>query len=204
MSQTISKALIVLASPDFETDERAQLPRTFSKLILDELQQKGVTVDIIDLYNDSEFDPVWLPESRNTKSIEYQIRIKKADLIIFVHPVWWLSVPAILKGFLEKVFISGFAFKPQKPLPAGLLQNKQMWVLAFSDRPAWEYRLIQRDIVKLFWKRGIADQTGMNLGLFRHYGNTREVDLKQIRSWQKKLRKFCKKINSKDSILDLL
>ncbi len=204
MSQTISKALIVLASPDFETDERAQLPRTFSKIILDELQQKGVTADIIDLYKDTEFDPIWYPENRNTKSIEYQIRIKKADLIIFVHPVWWLSAPAILKGFLEKVFISGFAFKPQKPLPTGLLQNKKMWVLAFSDRPAWEYRMIQRDIVKLFWKRGIADQTGMDLNMFKHYGDTREVNVVKIKDWQKKLRQICKKINSKDSILDLL
>jgi NAD(P)H dehydrogenase (quinone) len=204
MSQTISKALIVLASPDFQSDQRAQLPRTFSKVILDQLQQKGVIVDVIDLYQDTEFDPIWYPENRHTKSIEYQIRIKKSDLIIFVHPVWWLSVPAIMKGFLEKVLVSGFAFKPQKPIPTGLLKDKKMWVLAFSDRPAWEYKMIQRDIVKLFWKRGIADQTGMDLTVFNHYGNTREADIKTVKSWETKLAKLCKKINSKDSILDLL
>lgn len=37
--------------------------------------------------------------------------MRKADALVFVYPTWWMSVPAILKGFVDRAFLPGIAFK---------------------------------------------------------------------------------------------
>ena len=43
--------------------------------------------------------------------LEAQEKIKRADHLVWVHPVWWGGFPAILKGFIDRVFLPGFAFR---------------------------------------------------------------------------------------------
>jgi NAD(P)H dehydrogenase (quinone) len=203
-NHTIDRILVVLANPIFEQDTRAEIPRRLCKSFILEAQKKGVNVDLIDLYTDDEFNPVWRPEERDTKAMEYQIRLSKAQLVVVFHPIWWIGVPAVLKGFVEKIFLPGFAYKLEKPRPKGLLADKQLWIYTFSERPQWEYRLLQRDSVKLFWKRGVADQTGMKFGKFTHFANIRTVKDTKISQWEKLVTKEANHLNSRDSLLDLL
>jgi putative NADPH-quinone reductase len=42
--------------------------------------------------------------------IEHAALVKAADALVFVYPTWWSSVPAILKGWLERVMVPGVAF----------------------------------------------------------------------------------------------
>lgn len=44
---------------------------------------------------------------------KYQTVIKASDELIFIFPIWWFNVPAIIKGFLDKVMLNGFAFKDE-------------------------------------------------------------------------------------------
>ncbi len=46
--------------------------------------------------------------------LEAQALIKWADHIVWVFPVWWGSVPAIMKGFLDRVLLPGFAFQKRE------------------------------------------------------------------------------------------
>lgn len=46
--------------------------------------------------------------------IEAQKLILWADHLVFVYPIWWTSFPAILKGFIDRTFLPGFAFKYEK------------------------------------------------------------------------------------------
>ena len=55
-------------------------------------------------------DPTKLPKD----ILSVHNKIKKSDTLIFIYPVLWYSVPAILKGFVDRVFTSGFAFKFSK------------------------------------------------------------------------------------------
>lgn len=79
---------------------------------------------IIDLYAEN-FNPVLIYEQSSDRSslgadneIEnYRILISEADNLIFVYPVWWYSVPAILKGFFDRVLASGFAYTSEVKLP---------------------------------------------------------------------------------------
>lgn len=46
--------------------------------------------------------------------LDSQKKILWADHIVWIYPVWWGSVPALLKGFLDRVLIPGFAFKKRE------------------------------------------------------------------------------------------
>ena len=70
--------------------------------------------------------------------------IKWSEHIVVVHPVWWGSVPALLKGFLDRVFLPGFAFKKHEGSKIKwdrLLRGRSARIIATADQPAWFYRL---------------------------------------------------------------
>jgi putative NADPH-quinone reductase len=77
----------------------------------------GATVDVIDLYADG-FDPV-VPEhdwrAHGTVRADdhplagYAQRLRAAGALVFVYPTWWGGAPAIVKGFVDRVFVNGVA-----------------------------------------------------------------------------------------------
>jgi putative NADPH-quinone reductase len=83
------------------------------------LTEAGHKVDLCDLYAEK-FDPV-LSESERlgyhdeaTNQIPvagYVKRVQEADALVLVHPIWNFGYPAILKGFLDRVFLPGVSFK---------------------------------------------------------------------------------------------
>jgi putative NADPH-quinone reductase len=71
-----------------------------------------------------------------------QEQIKWAEHIVIIHPVWWGSMPAKLKGFFDRVFLPGFAFekKPNSVWWDKLLVNKTARIITTMDQPGWYYR----------------------------------------------------------------
>lgn len=92
------------------------------------LEAAGYCVDVLDLHAEG-FDPRmnvsdqpdWgdreKPYSDETQA--HMRRILDADLIVAVFPVYWQSVPAILKGWIDRVWNYGFAYGRSKPRLAG-------------------------------------------------------------------------------------
>lgn len=70
--------------------------------------------------------------------------IKWADHLVWVYPVWWGSVPAIMKGFLDRVLLPGFAFKkrPGSVWWDKYLSGKSARLICTLDQPAWYYKLV--------------------------------------------------------------
>ena len=62
--------------------------------------------------------------------------IKEADKLIFIFPIWWSGMPAVLKGFIDRVFVSGFAYSYKKIGLEGHLKGKSAWVITTMDAPA--------------------------------------------------------------------
>jgi NAD(P)H dehydrogenase (quinone) len=54
--------------------------------------------------------------------------IQWADLICFVYPIWWSGMPAILKGYIERIFVQGYAFEFQKDLAIPKLNDKKIMI----------------------------------------------------------------------------
>jgi NAD(P)H dehydrogenase (quinone) len=104
--------LLILAHPNKNSFSNAITYR-----LKEVLENKSHKVDIIDLYED-EFDPVLKareldPETKmnlDADILAYQKRISWADEIVLIYPLWWMHMPAIIKGFIDRVFTLGFAY----------------------------------------------------------------------------------------------
>lgn len=71
-------------------------------------------------------------------------KIKWADHLVWVHPVWWGGLPAITKGFIDRVFLPGFAFKYRENSVwwDKLLKGKTAHIITTLDQPGWYYWLV--------------------------------------------------------------
>jgi NAD(P)H dehydrogenase (quinone) len=60
-----------------------------------------------------------------------QEKVSRAEAIVFIHPVWWAGPPAILKGWIDRVFSMGFAYRFDEKTgePVGLLKHKKAVVI---------------------------------------------------------------------------
>lgn len=166
--------LIVYAHPN---------PGSLSGAVLERLQQGlaegGHRVSTLDLYEER-FDPVLVVDERRRRrdllndpyTARYRELIADADLLAFVYPIWWHGPPAILKGFFDRVFVSGFAYsykgkKKNALLPEGLLAGKKAWFVYTLDAPPLLARLDPGWLVikySIFWYCGIRRTTRLMLG----------------------------------------
>ncbi len=103
------------------------------------------------LLNQLDFDPILHEGYRVVQPLEPDLQeaqkaILWAEHLVFVYPIWWGSVPATLKGFLDRVFLPGFAFKyvEGKIFPKQLLKGKTSHLLVTMDTPPWYFRWVYR------------------------------------------------------------
>ncbi|WP_342462581.1 NAD(P)H-dependent oxidoreductase [Bacillus sp. FSL R5-0286] len=107
------------------------------------LETKKEPFQVIDLYKDG-FNPVFTAEELKhfhkgetpyPLVKDYQEKLKQSTELVFIFPVWWWDLPAILKGFIDKVMLRGFAFTEDQHTGAlkGLLTNiKKTTVISTS------------------------------------------------------------------------
>jgi NAD(P)H dehydrogenase (quinone) len=136
------KILIVYAHPD--TGGHCPTFLSETKSWLDAAKAQGVQLEyqVLDLYK-MMYNPVLHEEEHYTRghrfmskqNLEIQAMIKAADKLIFIYPVWWGSMPAILKGFFDKTLTSRFAFQYINGVPHGLLTDKKALVFMTSGSP---------------------------------------------------------------------
>lgn len=71
-------------------------------------------------------------------------KIKKANHIVWVHPVWWGGLPAIMKGFIDRVFLPGivFSYRENSVFWDKLLTGKTSRIITTLDQPSWTYKLL--------------------------------------------------------------
>ena len=85
---------------------------------IETLTGRGDEVRLVDLYADG-FDPVMQPEERRRYNdgppadpalLPYVDHLKWAEAVLFVYPTWWYGLPAMLKGFFDRVWATGVVF----------------------------------------------------------------------------------------------
>lgn len=71
-------------------------------------------------------------------------KIKWAEHLVWVHPVWWGGFPAIMKGFIDRLFLPGFAYQYRENSIwlDKLLIGKTGRIITTLDQPGWYYWLI--------------------------------------------------------------
>ncbi|WP_434664987.1 NAD(P)H-dependent oxidoreductase [Paraburkholderia sp. A3BS-1L] len=110
----VQSALIVVAHPLSNS-----LSHTLAERIAGSLSSKGISPQVADIHQE-QFSPAMSIEDVNhyrgygelpSDVAAEQARIDGADMLVVVFPVYWWSVPAVLKGWVERVFTGGWAFK---------------------------------------------------------------------------------------------
>jgi putative NADPH-quinone reductase len=98
-------------------------PTSFNRALFETavraLERAGHTVDALDLYGEG-FDPRMTPEERRAYHTDVPIvsadverhatLVRRAEALVFVYPTWWNGLPAMLKGWMERVLVPGVAF----------------------------------------------------------------------------------------------
>lgn len=151
--------------------------------LTESLESTKKSYKILDLYS-MNYDPI-LHENehytRGNKTIsketeEMQDLLKKADKIVFIYPVWWASMPAILKGYFDKVLTPGFAFKYESGLPIGLLKGKKAAIIITSGGNKLLLKIFMGDVQKKLIKDDILGFCGIKSKLFHIDSATRFTD----------------------------
>ncbi|MGG4207015.1 NAD(P)H-dependent oxidoreductase [Paenibacillus jamilae] len=165
------------------------------------LRASGHNIDLIDLHKDG-FNPVmsssdlasWRKkEVMDPLIADYQQRLLKADHIIFIFPIWWEGMPAMSKGFLDKVFAKGIVYSEPKPgsLFKCLLPNlKGASLLTVMATPTFIYRwLFGNPITKMVF-RGTFRKMGINSLKWYSYSGMEKLTLEQREMHLKKTEKL--------------
>ena len=82
-----------------------------------------------------------------------QDKLRRADLVIFQFPVWWFGMPAIMKGWADRVFARGFAYFPGRKYDTGMFKGKIAMVATTTGTSADTYAPdgIDGDILNVLW-----------------------------------------------------
>lgn len=127
-------------------------PKSFTHAVLEAvlagLRKADAEVRVIDLHAER-FDPVLVVDEEHRRRDLDQVEATRphrelvawCEQMIFVYPVWWGGFPAMLKGWIDRVFVSGLTYtfrdRPRTAvLPTGLMRGKDACFFYTLDTPA--------------------------------------------------------------------
>lgn len=141
------KVLVILGHP---SRKRASFCEALAETYCLAAKAGGHEVDYLKLAR-LDFDPVLHEGYAEEQALEpalaeAQRKIRQAEHLVFVYPLWQLMIPALLKGFMERTFTRGFAMSAdaKNPLDAGLLKGKTARLIQTMGMPGFVYRLLFR------------------------------------------------------------
>jgi len=153
------KTLLIIAHPRSDSLTGAAVER-FAATI----RGNGHEVELADLVAEK-FDPVlrevdepdWdNPDKEYSQEVREEMRrIERNDATVMIFPVWWWSMPAVLKGWIDRVWNYGWAYGAKK------FPNRRVWMIGIAGGD-----------FQLFQKRGydLAINTQLNVGILDYCG----------------------------------
>ena len=116
--------------------------------------------------------------------------IEWADHLVWFFPMWWYGYPALMKGFIDRVFLPGFAFKYQEnsPFPKQLLTGKTARVVITADSPGWYNRWIMGQPVINQFKKGTLMFCGIKPVKVTYIAPIRKSTLEFRQQWLEKVK----------------
>jgi NAD(P)H dehydrogenase (quinone) len=154
-------------------------PTGFTHRIASAYQERDVglghTVEILDLYKSPRQD-YFTFEPKSTSELEiqkaYQDKISCADELVFIHPMWWGSMPAIMKNWLDVNFAGGFSHTFKNGHPVALLKGKRAKVFITSDGKEILYWILLKPYA-IIWTFVTLGFVGIKVDCVKLFGNKR-------------------------------
>ncbi|MGM0216096.1 NAD(P)H-dependent oxidoreductase [Enterococcus sp. AZ109] len=173
----------------------------FSAAVLKTVQENlhaNHQVKLLDLYQE-QFDPllVFNEQQRRRDLVtepamqEYREMLEWSEQLIVIFPIWWSGMPAILKGFIDRVFVKGFAYEYKGLLPVGLLKGRQAWIITSHDTPKPYARFFQQDYGRVL-KRQVFGMCGIKPVKLTEIAYLRGSSLEKREKYLRKIAKISK------------
>ncbi|QCW99174.1 NAD(P)H-dependent oxidoreductase [Aggregatimonas sangjinii] len=124
--------------------------------------------------------------------IDAQENIKWANHLVWIYPIWWGSVPAIMKGFLDRVLLPGFAFNKREGSVwwDKHLSGKTARIICTMDQPTWYYRFINQSPSHFAMKKLTLQFAGIKKVGITAIGPLRLSTLQFREKWLKKVKRI--------------
>ncbi len=181
------RILVILGHPDTESFCDA-----LARAYICGAKTKGAEVREIKI-GELEFDPVlWKGYGERQKLepdlIQSQAFIQWANHIVFIYPTWWGTMPAIMKGFIDRTFLPGFAFKYHDNGQSWdkLLTGRSAHLLVTMDTPPWYYRWIYRSPGHNEMKRAILGFCGIKVKSISEFSPIQNSSKEKRTKWLEK------------------
>ena len=136
------------------------------------------------------FDPILHDGYNSSQALEPDLRkaqqqIEWADHLVFVYPIWWGALPGLLKGFIDRVFLPGFAFKYHEGSMGWdrLLTGKSAQLIVTMDSPPWYYRWVSRMPGHHQMKKTILEFSGIKPVAITSFGSVKASDKAKRDKW---------------------
>ncbi len=180
----MKKILVVLGHPD-----KNSFCGSLAKAYTDGAKSNGSEVRELNL-GELDFDPVLWKGYKEVQELETDLLraqelIKWSQHIVFIYPNWWGTMPAVMKGFFDRAFLPGFAFKYR--------ENSQFWdklllgrtahLFVTMDTPPWYYRFIYRRPGHNAMKNTILGFCGIKVIRITEFATIKESSEKQRDKW---------------------
>jgi NAD(P)H dehydrogenase (quinone) len=142
------------------------------------------------------FDPILRGGYASTQGLEADLEaaqkaISWAKHLVFVYPTWWGAMPALMKGFIDRVFLPGFAFKYREGSHGWdrLLSGRSAHLVVTMDSPTWYYSWISRMPGHNQMKRTILGFCGIGPVEITSFGPVKGSSLQLRQKWMAQVRK---------------
>lgn len=170
------KLLIIYTHPNHQS-----LNDAFLQQVIKGSEENGKIEEIrvTDLYAEG-FNPVLVFNAQKRRRdldkdpelVPYWENIRWADKIVFIYPIWWGRPPAMLMGFIDRIFVSGFGYRSKGGLlPEGLLKGKSVVCISTMMGPAFYLRLWLNNAHKMLMRKALFNYVGIKHVKFFQFGS---------------------------------
>jgi len=184
------KHLIIYAHPN-ENSLNHHLLQT----VIEILQTGEHEITVRDL-NEINFNPILSLEDMHAQrmgKVSDEIKteqdfISSAEHITFIYPIWWTGMPAIMKGYIDRVFSYGFAYRYDQGIQEGLLRGKQAVIINTLGKSHEEYERIGMDkALSLTSDKGIFTYCGFEINQHFFFDKADKATSDDLEIWKKQI-----------------
>ncbi len=185
------KVLVINGHPDKESFNYA-----LSEAYLEGLKDTHTQVEVLNIA-DLDFNPNLRYGYRKISELEPDLvdaidKIKQADHMVWILPMWWYGMPALMKGFIDRIFLPGYFFKYQKgkAFPKQLLKGKTARIIITADTVRWyDYLFMGSPLINQF-KKGTLEFCGVKPVKVTYIAPIKDSSESFRAKWLKKVKKL--------------
>lgn len=184
---------VILCNP-----KQHSLKDEYVKTYIDESKNKGHDVRVVNIYdldidylraNGDDFDYSITEELKQA-----QENMKWANQLVFVYPVWCLTIPAIMKSFMDRVFAEGVAAEMTARGPKPLMKDKTAVIMHSYSMPYFYFKYFYGDLLMKWWKIVLTDWCGPKIIKRFDFDLIDSVSEKRKQKWIKDIKNFVSKM----------